>query len=209
MQPSRTARPWPSVSIRRAGVNSFGYGGSNSHVIVEEAAPHLNGFAGISHVSSYSSTVDIFADEDENITTRPYVIPVSAVDETSLEENCRRLVRHLAHMEVQVKVPDLAYTLAARRTSHPYRAYAVTSNPRLSMQSFALGKPGLQSPRIAFVFTGQGAQWPGKLGSDLIRTFPLAKRVLEELDNVLKRVEDPPSWSLFGKFYFANGKTKY
>jgi acyl transferase domain-containing protein len=200
MQPSRTARPWPSVPVRRAGVNSFGYGGSNSHVIVDEATPYLNRFTGTSHVSSYSSTVDIFADDDECPTARPYIIPLSGVDESSLKGNCQRLVRHLAHMEVQVQVEDLAYTLAARRSHFPFRAYTVTSISKLNMESFTLGKPSMHSPRVAFVFTGQGAQWPSKLGSDLVRTFPLAENILRQLDRVLQSVENPPSWSLFGRF---------
>ncbi|CEJ62150.1 hypothetical protein PMG11_10658 [Penicillium brasilianum] len=200
MLPSRMARPWPSVPVRRAGVNSFGYGGSNSHVIVDEATPHLNRFTGTSHVSSYSSIIDIFADDDTGPITRPYIIPLSGFNQSSLEGNCQRLVRHLAHMEVQIKVEDLAYTLAARRTHFPFRAYAVMSNPKLNMESFALGKMSLQSPKIAFVFTGQGAQWPGKLGSDLIRMFPLAEKILRQLDLVLQSFENPPSWSLFEKF---------
>ncbi|KAH8688630.1 putative polyketide synthase [Talaromyces proteolyticus] len=204
MLPSHTARPWPSVPVRRAGVNSFGYGGSNSHVIVDEATPYLNGFIGTSHVSSYSSTVDIFADDDdESPTIRPYIIPLSGADQSSVEGNCQRLVRHLAHMEVKLKVEDLAYTLAARRTHFPFRAYAVTSTSKLNMESFALGKPSLNSPRIAFVFTGQGAQWPGKLGRDLVRTFPLAENILRQLDRVLQSVENSPSWSLFEKFIQA------
>jgi acyl transferase domain-containing protein len=67
------------------------------------------------------------------------------------------------------------------------------------MNDFVYGKKNAELPRIGFVFTGQNAQWP-QMGKALIETFPSAKLILEELDEVLQSVRDPPSWSLIRKF---------
>ncbi|GFF95380.1 hypothetical protein CNMCM8927_008449 [Aspergillus lentulus] len=187
---SRTATTWPKVPFRRASINSFGYGGSNAHVIVDEAKD-----LGHHHVSSYvnEETDDLFAEESA---TRPYLLVFSANDEKALDAQAAALDRHLSDPAVKVSLRDLAYTLSERRSRHYHRAFAITSSTTLDLRTLNRGHISGQKPRIGFVFTGQGAQWP-TMGRGLVETFPLAARTIQHLDSVLKDAHDPPSWSLY------------
>ncbi|KAJ5952535.1 polyketide synthase [Penicillium vulpinum] len=190
---TRTAIPWPACSIRRASVNSFGYGGSNVHVVLEEVKlPD-----GPRHVSSYISEDDEFDLDDEGA-ERPYTIVLSANDEVSLRANIKALSDHLINPRVKVSLPDLAYTLSERRTRLFHRAFVKTRNTELDESSFVLGKKSSEPPRFGFIFTGQGAQW-SQMGKNLLEFFPWTRSILEELDDVLRRLPDPPTWSFISE----------
>ncbi|KAI1081716.1 hypothetical protein F5B20DRAFT_579046 [Whalleya microplaca] len=190
---SRTSIPWPESSIRRASVNSFGYGGSNVHVVVEQ--PNVS--KAVNHVSSYmSSTADFVLDNEDS--PRPYTLVLSANDAVSLKANIKALCDHLINPRVKVDLSDLAYTLSERRTRLWHRAFVTSRNTELDEHSFVLGKKSSQAPRIGFIFTGQGAQWP-KMGKDLLEYFPWTRSILDELDEVLQSLPDPPRWSLVGE----------
>ncbi|KAI0386905.1 putative polyketide synthase [Hypomontagnella monticulosa] len=181
---SRATRPWgPSAGLRRAGVNSFGYGGSNAHVIVESWQGPTR------HTASYTS--DVFV--EEKTYDRPYLLAVSANDEHALKENVAALDKHLSFPGVSVDLRDVAYTLSEKRTRHFHRGYIVTSSTEISARSLVHGKV-TPLPQIGLVFTGQGAQWP-QMGKSLL-SFPAAKRHLERLDHALSELPDGPTWSL-------------
>ena len=55
--------------------------------------------------------------------------------------------------------------------------------------------------RLAFVFTGQGAQWP-QMGLDLFRKSSCFRSTIEVLDRELKKLPHAPSWTLESKFFF-------
>lgn len=103
LKATRTAIPWPECSIRRASVNSFGYGGSNLHVVVEQA----NVPDGLQHVSSYISDDDEFTLDDDEA-ERPQTLVVSANDDASLRANIKALSNHLINPRVKVNLTDLA-----------------------------------------------------------------------------------------------------
>lgn len=190
---SKTTVRWPDVAFRRAGVNSFGYGGSNAHVIVDDANA-LNESMGC-HVSSYlTDSDDLFADDRPE---RLCTLVFSANDEQSLRFYCKAMSKHLANPSVNIKLRDLAYTLSERRTRHFHRGYVVAQNCSLDEGSFVFGKVRPDPPRIGLVFTGQGAQW-SEMGKGFVAAFPAAKRLLEHLDNVLHLLPEPPNWSLLG-----------
>ncbi|KAJ5809731.1 polyketide synthase [Penicillium pulvis] len=189
---SRTATLWPKVDLRRASINSFGYGGSNAHIIVDEARA-----LGHHHVSSYINEEidDIFAEE---LATRPHILVFSANDEKALEAQATALDRHLSDPAVKISLRDLAYTLSERRSHHYHRSFAITSSPSLDLPALSQGHITGQKPRVGFVLTGQGAQWP-TMGKELIQTFPLAARTIQHLDRVLQEAHDPPSWALYAQ----------
>lgn len=201
---SRTAIPWPKTALKRASVNSFGYGGSNAHVIIDEASAATRS----SFVSSYRQQDDFddffdVGDEEgsnSNSNKRPFTLVFSANDEASLRNNATALAAHLMNPDVSVKLEDLAYTLSERRTRHFNRGYLVSSKAsQLDLSTLVTGKMSTEPPRIGFVFTGQGAQWP-QMGKQLLESFPLARLAIEHLDKVLRTVPDPPKWSLLRKW---------
>jgi acyl transferase domain-containing protein len=176
---TRTAIPWPDCSIRRASVNSFGYGGSNVHVVLEQAKlPD-----GPRHVTSYRGDDDDLFDETED-SERPYTILLSANDLTTLHANIKALSNNLFNPRVKVNLNDLAYTLSEKRSKLYHRAYVVAKNTSFDESSFTIGKKSSETPRIGFLFTGQGAQWP-QMGKDLLQYFPWTISILKELDQVL------------------------
>lgn len=191
---TRHTIPWPAADVRRASVNSFGYGGSNVHVVVEQAPKDQQP----RHVSSYLSEdddIDFGADMGDS---RPHVLILSANDEVSLRANIRALSNHLINPRVKVNLADLAYTLSDKRSSFFHRAYLTTLRTDFDENVFVIGKKQSGEPRVGFVFTGQGAQWP-QMGKELLDLFPCTRGILVELDDVLKQLPDSPTWSLIGK----------
>ena len=186
---SRTSTSWPVVPFRRASINSFGYGGSNAHVVVDEAK-NLSQY----HVSSYLQEDDGLLVEEP--ARRPYILAFSANDEKSLESQFSALDRHLSDPAVSVKLRDLAYTLGERRSRHYHRGFVISANTDLDKQNFIPGHINEKSPKIGFIFTGQGAQWP-QMGKGLLETFPVAARTIKHLDQVLGSSHEPPSWTLY------------
>lgn len=138
--------------------------------------------------------------EEQDTISRPVTLVFSANDEKSLKSYVKALSDHLINPNIQIKLPDLAYTLSHRRTRHFHRAYIVTQDPtNIDQGKLVVGKKGHGVPRIGFVFTGQGAQW-SKMGKALLDTFPSGKILLKKLDAVLQSLPDPPSWSLLRQY---------
>lgn len=190
---TRTAIPWPPSTIRRASINSFGYGGSNVHIVLEQAIFPNNRPR---HTSSYAPDDGAFTLDHEQ-SPRPSVLVLSANNESSLRANIAALSNHLVNPRVSVRLADLAYTLSERRTRLFHRAFVTARSTDLDETGFTVGKKGLEVPRVGFVFTGQGAQWP-RMGGDILEFFPWTRSVLEELDGYLQGLPEPPSWSLIG-----------
>ena len=190
---SRTAIPWPDEGnlVRRASINSFGYGGSNAHAIIEQPSVAARS----SHVSSHKATdgEDDFDEEDDS--KRPYMLVLSANDAASLKANVQELCNHLINPRVKVNLADLAYTLSERRTQLWHRAFVTTRTTELNEKDFAIAKKSPQPPKIGIIFTGQGAQW-SQMGKELLEFFPWTRSILEELDQVLQSQHNPPKWSL-------------
>lgn len=193
----KTAHRWPDVPFRRASVNSFGYGGSNAHVVLDDSSQFLTK-SSRRHISSYiSDSGEPFAEEKHN---KLSLLIFSANDEQSLRSYCKAISNHLMNPAVSIRLRDLAYTLSERRTWHYHRAYILANSCRLDESSFVFGKMRLNTPRVGFVFTGQGAQWP-EMGRGLVNEFPNSRTLLMRLDKVLKSLSDPPRWSLLGKSF--------
>ena len=196
---TRTPIKWPAttLAVRRASVNSFGFGGSNAHAILENS--QITG-----HISSYKQiTSDFFSDDDEDeetaaIDAASKVLVLSANDQGSLKSYIQSLSGHLINPAVSVDIDDLVYTLSERRSHHYYRAYAVTKSSSIDQDKLVFGQTAGSQPRIGFVFTGQGAQW-SQMGLSLVKSLPLAKEVIQDLDRALQSLPDPPEWSLLSE----------
>ncbi|KAI1361343.1 putative polyketide synthase [Xylaria arbuscula] len=196
---TRWTIPWPShTGLRRASVNSFGYGGSNAHVVyrltfyyrLDQVPSEKQGF-----ISSFSDGLDDDFLATEKEVSRPYVLALSANDDKSLKAYVESLRKHLLDPRVSVEIDSLAYTLSERRSRHFHRGYVVTKSLSLQPDSFTYGKKKSETPKIGFVFTGQGGQWP-RMGRSLLSNFPIALETINRLDNVLQGLLHPPTWSL-------------
>ncbi|KAL4784750.1 polyketide synthase [Aspergillus varians] len=175
---------WPDAlpRVRRIGVNSFGYGGANAHVILEEA-PKVP-------VAIPQSAASLSA----------VVLPLSAATPASLEAR----VADFAHFDYgTTDIMDLAHTLASRRSQLPMRGFLVAPRSEDIANSFLTGNFVTASEPcstkattpFAFVFTGQGSQWPG-MCRELFTDFPIFRNAIAEMDMVLKALPHAPDWSL-------------
>ncbi|OQE31773.1 hypothetical protein PENSTE_c001G00730 [Penicillium steckii] len=184
--------PWPAVATgnpRRASVNSFGFGGTNGHVILESyETPVAPAAEKIHQTSSFS----------------PFVF--SAYSQQSLTANLKSYARYLEE-NPDINPADLAWTLQSRKSRLPMRVSFPASSIK-DLQSTLSGiqddsqngtRPsrGSKEPRILGVFTGQGAQW-ARMGAGLIEKSPYASKILSDLEERLAELpkEDRPSWSL-------------
>ncbi|KAF6820842.1 beta-ketoacyl synthase domain-containing protein, partial [Colletotrichum plurivorum] len=199
---TRTTIPWPSGSRKRASVNSFGYGGSNAHVVLESAEQYLQDSEAANYVSSHlSEEADFFGGDDDFssdaavVPANPRLLVFSANNESSLRQHVKELRKHLINPSVRADLRDLAFTLSEKRSLHFNRAFLLADKTAVDEGALILGKKSPEKPKIGFVFTGQGAQW-SQMGKALVAAFPAVKDVLKRLDAVLETTVVPPSWSL-------------
>ncbi|KAL2807721.1 hypothetical protein BJX63DRAFT_61499 [Aspergillus granulosus] len=174
---------WPAHLPRRASVSNFGYGGTNAHVIMEDASYYLppklerNGLNG-THAPS-----------------RRYVFPISGKDEVTTKATITNLKAYLEENET-IDLKSLAYTLGQRRSRFPWTTAAQGSTlPELLKSLDSDLKPGFttETPRLGFVFNGQGAQWFG-MGRELMGTYPVFDQAINEAESHLRALG--AEWSL-------------
>jgi acyl transferase domain-containing protein len=135
-----------------------------------------------------------------------YVYITSAKDPSVLEAINKKLAAYLLQLSTTnslLSPADLAYTLAERRSRLPWATAIKASG--LKELAERLNQPNLKatrairSPRIGFVFNGQGAQWHG-MGRELIGRYPAFANTLQLCDQILR--DYGASWSLCGKAIF-------
>jgi acyl transferase domain-containing protein/SAM-dependent methyltransferase len=165
------ARPWTPIAGRRiAGVSSFGFSGTNAHVLVEEAP--------------------LAAAPIAVATERPlHVLALSAREPGTLRDLAGRYADRLAD---DTPLADVCFSANSGRTHFNHRLSVVgasTTEMREALLAFRAGQPhpGLgvgavddsQRPRVAFLFTGQGSQYAG-MGRALYETCSVFKQALDE-----------------------------
>ncbi|KAE8373903.1 hypothetical protein BDV26DRAFT_296514 [Aspergillus bertholletiae] len=196
----REVQPWPSARIRRASINNFGYGGTNSHIILEDGVSWVQAaFGGHLHPTGANGHGDAQAARDVS-----KVLVLSGKD----EQACQRMVAGLAAYIEQNPLPDnlgdyidnLTYTLGQRRTRFPWvAAHPISLSDGYEGVIGALQSPKFKPsrsprrPRIGMVFTGQGAQWYA-MGRELIEAYPVFKDALLEAQGYLEQFG--ADWSL-------------
>lgn len=127
--------------------------------------------------------------------SRPLLVTFSAHDKTTLLRNIE------AHAKVAdlYYLSDLAHTLNLKRSRFSQRAFTIASEDTvtedMSTANFQFGSSTKPITQIAFIFTGQGAQWAG-VGRDAIKTFPVFRETIRKLDRVLKGIKHAPKFSI-------------
>ena len=169
---------WPATAGRRyAGVNSFGFGGTNAHVVLEGPP------------------------EQTQPKRRPhegnYLIPLSARSAESLTAMVGAFADHLT--ENAVHLDDVGHTCALRRSHHEHRLAVVAPTPAdaamqlrnfsndIESKAITTGRaPSGEKPKLAFVFSGMGPQW-WAMARQLLATEPVFRAAVERCDTELRK----------------------
>ncbi|PGH16655.1 hypothetical protein AJ80_05157 [Polytolypa hystricis UAMH7299] len=211
---------WPMGSSRRVSLNSFGYGGTNGHAILEAAdcstrahaagkfSNHLNGCSR-THINGHMpapvnglSMARSGTLSDEHDTGSPQVLVLTAKSEKSLTKAAENLCEWISskldqpdsHDQLLV---DLAHSLISRRSLMQWRHSFTACSLRQALSSL---NSKLRSPvrsatnnRIVFLFTGQGAQWFA-MGRELMATSSIYRESMNKSDQILAGLGAP--WSV-------------
>ncbi|WP_343061793.1 type I polyketide synthase [Mycobacterium vicinigordonae] len=177
----QTGRPFAEGIRRVAGVNSFGFGGTNAHVVLAQPPTPVGNADGTPG--------------------RPLVIlPISARSGEALTETVQQLASHLGE-HPDVTLADLGYTLGRRRSHLNHRRAIVAGSldeARDQLRALAEGgqispsRPHPASPKLAFVCSGMGPQW-WKMCRGLLDIYPAFADSIQRTDRELSRYTH---WSL-------------
>lgn len=194
--------PWPAgPKPRFAGVSSFGFGGTNAHIIVEEA-PQLP------------------APSAEPAPGRPYLLPLSAHSPEALRSLAGSYVDFFKTMAGDTAdgtpVADICYTAGTRRTHYDYRLALVGHSGQEFSQKLEEFLQGNNSAKMTagqragdrvkpvFVFSGQGPQW-WAMGRELLAQEPVFRTVIEQCDELLRQLAD---WSLMAELTASEAESR-
>ncbi len=150
---------------RRAGVSAFGFGGTNAHLVLEEAP----------HVSAPQSSKS------------QHLFLLSAKTETALNAQANRLAQHLKQ-HPDINLGDAAHTLAMGRKPFQYRQFVVGSQVDETIRILKKSKNNVsraqEKTRLVFLFPGQGAQYVG-MAEGLYRQEPIFKDNVDHCSEIL------------------------
>ena len=164
--------PWPAPRV--AGVSAFGFSGTNAHVIVGQPAARA---------------------EPQGELTLPLLLPLSGRRAGALGALVDRTSRALGTAAAQ----DVVYGMAVRRSHHSHRAAFIGDDGEQLAQALAAYREDCshpdvvtatrvahQSPKIAFVFSGQGSQWQG-MGRELYDAEPVFRDAFDACATAVAR----------------------
>ncbi len=171
-----TLTSWNPDAERFAGVSSFGFSGTNSHIVL--------------------SSPPAREDQKSEVERPLHLFSLSARSETALRELASRYAND--RVDSSMDIADLAYTTNTGRSHFNHRlavAAASTKQLQQALSDFARGEQaadlvqgkvqGTRQPRVAFLFTGQGAQYTG-MARQLYETEPAFRATLDQCDQILR-----------------------
>ncbi|XXH02126.1 polyketide synthase [Hypoxylon texense] len=215
----QTPISWPEGERKRVMVTNFGFGGSNSAIILEEApskyaayaANSANGVHSINGTNGFNTTngsngvngangtngSKVHAmDVEEKASNSPLrqVFVISARTEKSLRSYLTSFDEYLDEApESSDFIKNLSYTLGQRRTHHTYRVSAVANSVESLQEKLLSAQPTRSREQaIAFAFTGQGAQHA--LMASKLRRYEVYANAVDEAEAHIRKMGAP--WSL-------------
>lgn len=195
---------WPTPGQRRISVNSFGFGGANAHAILDDAYHYLANRGLVGHHSTVVH--DDEGDSESGVSVGPAtplsdselfarrLFVFSSKDQSGLQRLAKAYSNTLASPKLDDGeyryLEDLAHTLSTRRSHFDFRGFCVAPSLKdLTVQlskGIAKTKRSLrQRSNLLFVFTGQGAQWPG-MGVQLLKNPVFEESVLKSQEYLEK-----------------------
>ncbi|KAJ7385702.1 hypothetical protein OS493_013731 [Desmophyllum pertusum] len=201
----QTSEPWNTETgkPRIGAVNSFGYGGSNVHVILRE-------------VTSKQSL------HEKSINRQNNVLTISARSTEALQKMARHysewLKDHVNELD-EPFVENLCYSLNQRRSQLPHRlalSFGSTAEASESLADYgndsvgwdklvSYGEVNSTNPKLVFMFGGQGSQWYA-MGRQLIETEDVFREAILTVSNVLKDLGN--GWSLVDELMAPEDKSR-
>jgi acyl transferase domain-containing protein/acyl carrier protein len=201
--------PWPETygQLRHAVVNSFGFGGTNANVILQEPAP-----------KKATGT-----DQAPIINNLLKLLPISSKTEKGLKDQATKFKAFFSKINDEAVSPekfnlhDICYTASTKRDHHKHRLIvhgADKDQISKAFDDFISGLPtsnyvvGAEknnlSDAICFVFSGMGTQWTG-MGKSLYQSEPVFKAEIDRCDKALLAYTQ---WSLVDALFYAENIEK-
>lgn len=172
----REPQPWPRGDRPRlAGLSSFGFGGTNAHIIIEEPPVRVP-------IKRETSRLE-----------RPlHVLALSAKSDAALRNLVRSYGDHLSGPLATASVADICFSANTGRSHFQHRLAVVSATTKEIAERLGVLAANAQHdsvarahPKTAFLFTGQGSQYVG-MGRQLYETQPTFRRILDECDEILR-----------------------
>ncbi|KAF2266737.1 hypothetical protein CC78DRAFT_595404 [Lojkania enalia] len=197
-----------AASIRRASVQSFGFGGTNAHAVLDDAYNYLRlrGLKANHRTILPSNTQQVR--KDSVTESEMYKLLVwYAPDKAGLQRLTTEYHKHFKDRQARESLSteyldNVAYTLCERRSIQPWRTFTVVGIE--GSQSFH-SKPldpvlAMNDRKLGVIFTGQGAQWLG-MGRELM-TYSVFQESIVRCHDYLQQLRC--RWSLLDVFHASN-----
>ncbi|KAF4992917.1 hypothetical protein FGRMN_6861 [Fusarium graminum] len=216
-----TKLPVPQNGPARVSVNSFGYGGTNCHVILEatRSQHQLNGETNGTALTNGSSTTPLAASNefshpnDTNTTaigdSTPQLYVLSASTEKALLSTSDNIKQWASTHKLDPQtLRSLSYTLGVRKSALSFRRAIVASASAELLEKLSQPVHPKRTATLAplsFVFSGQGAQWHA-MGRELIRSSRCFRESMNAMDERIR--QEGGSWSLIEELLKTDAESR-
>ncbi|KAK8915432.1 Reducing polyketide synthase FUB1 [Metarhizium anisopliae] len=210
LNPNILAKEWNlKVQTKRASVNSFGFGGTNAHVVLDDALHYLQSHKlqathnTVPGMACSDHSTQVTANRVSTSAKEKLLFLLTAADEEGISRQVSALKDYLDQFDRDFPanfLQNLAFTLSDKRSLFPWKSFALAG----SVQELArtLGampqKPtrATERPTLCLIFTGQGAQWAA-MGKELLR-YSVFRQSMELSDAYFRSIGS--ECSLLGTF---------